>query len=31
MHAEQNGSEALENLFEQSDVDILDLNRASVL
>lgn len=30
-YAEQNGSEALENLFEQSDVDILDLNRASVL
>lgn len=30
-YVEQNGSEALENLFEQSDVDILDLNRTSAL
>ncbi|WP_438347722.1 suppressor of fused domain protein [Paenibacillus sp. FA6] len=30
-YVEENGNEALENLFEQSDVDILDLNRVSVL
>ncbi|MED4351065.1 suppressor of fused domain protein [Schinkia azotoformans] len=30
-YAEQNGSEALENLFEESEVDILDLNRSSII
>lgn len=29
--ADKNGEEELENLFEQNDIDIFDLNRASIL